>query len=689
MINEPDITSFINLVNEARATTPRYATLDEAAAALGLQSNAGQRMPPQSSDIWERIRDQITGENGRAIGELRSLSRALFRRAWFSPNMGVYSDTIRRLLFGASADWRFRDFSDRTSWIVVIWLLECLELVPNAHCDTNSLIGMERDVAVASAVRRLQDRGYRFRHEGERIEFEDGELERCCNELHSLFEKANGKRVILSLFRHLLVKNAFRRGRFLVGRISRPVHAFNANPAIPFGYLINVSFRHLHAEKPTANPQRIVEEILRLATDIVSAVDIETYSLYVHLFATHDSLPKYVQEIILADHMLTFRQIVPVHALEIMRGVFRWVDHTAMREQVGWDMSDALKLAEHILTSAPPNAASVTVTHDGLRKSGFSSRTLNQMLPYFAHDSREVNRDYLTPLDAMKADAGFKPLVTQPGGQYFGAAPSLCSIGFYEAMAVAVRSVFKRTDENIGNAIESMVEAAFTTRGIRPSVVSRKYAMASVTGECDIVLETEKTIVLIELKKKSMTRQAQSGDALKGFLDIFGGVLNTQAQLGQHELQLRELGYIEFVDKSRIDLKGRDIERLAVTLLDWGGTQDRAVLRQIAQLLVAATVDSNRADPSQLEDLADANATLRKLADQSTRLMALGTDTRELYANWWFMSVPQLLFLLTDARDADGFCANLRKVKFITTGVLDLYQEFISMTELHAETART
>jgi hypothetical protein len=266
----------------------------------------------------------------------------------------------------------------------------------------------------------------------------------------------------------------------------------------------------------------------------------------------------------------------------------------------------------------------------------------------------------------------------------------MSSIGFYEAIASGVRAAHgAQSDQKIGDAIESTLADAFQQNGIAPSVVSRKYDMFGTHGECDLVIETGATILLIELKKKSMTRASQAGDSFKSFADLFGGVLDTQSQLGQHELLLLEHGHIEFLDGSRLELAGRSIERLAVTLMDWGGTQDRMILRTVANTLMGSSVALEGASASQADLLLKANDTLKELARQQNQLHQYYQEIANWqFSNWWFLSVPQILYVLGEVSSAEQFYDRLRKVKSMTSGSLDFYQEYELFHTLAAKAAR-
>jgi hypothetical protein len=658
MITEKDIAAFIRCVNEAKKVQP-------------LQPNSESQQ-----EIWTRIHETICIPDGRPAGDMRALGRTLFRRAQFEPELGVYVAPARHLMHGTSNGEKLRDFSEVNKWREVIRYLDLLQQLPGHKFDPSSTLGMERELAVTGAIARLNGEGYRFAAKDERINFEEGELERCASDIFDSFREVDGFRISYLLLKHLQANKRFKHGRYLTGRISRPMTERNPQPAPPLGYLLNLAAANLSTERVKGFSEESTRKILQKANDIVAALDVETYSTYAHMATSHDRLPIYLQEILIADHVLAFRQIHPADAIEMMIGLFGWVDNEAMRSKLGWAIDDLQVLMQWLFEYVPVDTINATLSRDTFAKAKIPEDRLGKLLADISHDPSTVNMAYRTPLDATKADASMKPLFSTNDRRYFLFSPSLSSIGFYEVAAMKLRSAFgSGVDQYIGNSIEPMVAGMFRTRGIEPSVVSRSYDMCGTAGECDIVIEADQAVILIELKKKSMTRAALAGDSYSGFVDLFGGVLSAQEQLGQHEVLLQEFGHIRFVDGSQIDLGGRRIERLAVTLLDWGGTQDGMVLRAIVPTLIGASLNYPAATPKQSDQLAKLNSTLATLGTQHNKLLTLGCEPRDLLTNWWFMSVPQLMALMNGVHDANGFYGALRRIGSVTTGSLDFYQE--------------
>ncbi|WP_157645529.1 hypothetical protein [Burkholderia ubonensis] len=655
MITDRDIEAFIECVDKASQSP--------------LELNG-----ETSADIQARVHATVCpGE--RSMNDMHVLGRTIFRRAQLQPRLRVYAAYARHLTHFTSSEKTFCDFSEIDRWCEAIQYLDLLQRQPGYLFDPDRTVGMERDIAVTSAIARLQQEGYRFSLKYERIEFVEGELDRCAQDLFDDFRKVDGFRISYLLLRHLQKNNRFKGGRYLTGRISRPLAEANPKPAPPLGYLLNLAAANLSVERVQNCTDEAVQKIFTKAADIVAALDVETYNPYAHMYSSHDRLPINLREMFIADHALSFRQIRPTDALEIMNGLFDWVDNDIVRSKMGWSLDDLFTLMRWIFVCVSPEAINATLSRKSLGRSGIPEDRLRKLLEDISHNPSGINREYRAP-DATKANMSTKPLIVTSDGRYFLFSLSISAIGFYEVAASTLRSVFgSRADQYIGDAIEPFVARMFGRRRIEPSVQSKKYSMHGVRGECDLIVETDRAILLIELKKKSMTRAAQAGDSYSGFFDLFGGVLSAQEQLGQHELVLRRYGYLEFEDGAQVRLKNRGVERLAVTLLDWGGTQDSMVLRGIAPVLIGSSLNYPNATEDQIKQLAKVNRTLSALGTQQAELLELGVEPRDLHTNWSFMSVPQLMALLNGVHNADSFYTALRSVRSVHTGSLDFYQE--------------
>lgn len=671
-ITNDDISLFITLVDEARGYSETIEEFPENHAAP--QSVGSQNIPVSERDVlYREIHSIIVRTDDEPGPNLRQLQAALTKRAVLESNLSSYRDIVSRLRHGTSTDKRFLDFTDHDAWIRAIKLINKLpDFEPK-------LLGWERELAVATAVKRLRERGYKIDPHGDGFKYQKGELERACSEVHRYAGEIGGYKLLLGLLEYIKANFQMVQGRYLIARPSRPISGGISIPSFPFGYLLQVAFRHLRSPGDSRRNLSTVQALEKLAIDIVASLDIEHYYVLTPMFQSTETISQFLQEIIIGEHVLTFRQIAPKDVVSICRGVFSWIDGDLMRRELGWGPLEAYLLAEHTLIRARPEAINETFTRHVLSTSGLSEQTLEDMRPCFAHEPEEINVEYVTPLDAKKANALSKPFIALADGSLMLPSPPISAIGFYEVIASGARAVFgEDADRKTGKAMEQMLSDAFDSRGIIPSVTSKKYKTERGGQlECDLVVECKNAVILIELKKKALRAESYSGNALYASLDLCLSALALQKQLGRHELRLREHGKIEFVDGTVVELKERRIERIAVSLLDWGGTQDRFVLQRIAGNLVGATLNASELSEEQIKDLESANKTLKTLHEQRAKLESLGIDAAGQFWNWWFLSVPQLLFVLHNIEGPDEFHADLNSVRGLYSGSMDFYRDLV------------
>lgn len=670
-ISNAEISLFIKLVDEVRGHSDKIAgnpteTTDPSSVIASQNSSVSE-----SNALYQQIHAIILRTDDEQGPNIHQLQAALTKRSILDPSISPYRSIVFRLGYGTPTDKRVLDLSDHDAWIAAIKLLDKLP-------DLNpKLLGWERDIAVATAVKNLRDRGYKIDPHEAGLQYQPGELDRACAEVHRLASEIGGYNLLVGLFGYLKKTVQMEQGRYLIARPSRSPTGGSKTPSFPFGYLLQVAFKHLRSTANSKTDLALANELEKLATDIVASLDVEHYYILTPMFQTAETIPEFLQEISVGEHVLTIRQITPADALAICRGVFSWIDEELMRRTLGWGPKDACLLAEHTLLRTPPEAVNETFTRHALISSGLREQTLEAMRPYFAHKPTDINVEYVTPLNANKANALLKPFVALPDGSLMLPSPPVSATGFYEAIATGARAVFgNEADSKIGKSMERLLSDAFESRGIVPSVTSKKYKIEQGSNpECDLVVECESAVILIELKKKSLKAESYSGNPLSASLDLCLSALALQKQLGRHELRLREHGRIEFLDGTIVELKERRVERIAVSLFDWGGTQDRFVLQRIAENLVGATLSASGLSEEQAKHIAEANKTLDRLQTQMLRLRNLGVEDTEQIGSWWFLSVPQLLFLLHNVKGPDAFYADLRLVRSVYSGHMDFYKD--------------
>jgi Holliday junction resolvase-like predicted endonuclease len=244
-------------------------------------------------------------------------------------------------------------------------------------------------------------------------------------------------------------------------------------------------------------------------------------------------------------------------------------------------------------------------------------------------------------------------------------------------MAV-LRASEKDFDGRLGSPIEAFLREELLAHGI-PSFTGT-YVIDNEDGECDIVVETDKVVIFLEIKKKPLTRRAQAGSDAHVLLDLANSLLAAQVQAGWHEARLIKQGFIELShagSKTRLELNGRGVERIAVSLMQFGGFQDRVLLKQFLEATMSASFGVN--DFAMQKAFVKFNALLDELRRQLKVLHPGETDMDRPFFHCWFLSLPQLLVLLDGVQDAEEFREALWKTRHLVTGSADFYYDIAYM----------
>lgn len=575
----------------------------------------------------------------------------------------------------------FLSFNYTAEWQNALLDVNDLILIQPPFADLYTTAGLERFrprlVKPAQKVAWLKNNGY------SNIPVVNGKFDISTEDLMSLVDSIeqdilkygglNLSRQIFSGFSRIYDQ---RQDRYHLGRRCNTTGK-GIEPRIPMGYILNLCIKPNNFIEG-GNNQRDLDKITEKTIALACLYDVQPYSTFELEFKIHDNLIEFLTEISIFDSLFTFKQLRPTDVCKMIRGIFDWVDETRMRDNLGWTLDQGIKVIEVILQLVVPPDRAVSFTEASLFAEipEIPGATVKLILDALTHLSPKPNNDFIIPHDIKKADAQFKPLV-RSGETYFLIDTSWSGIGFYEAIAMALRSFMeKEVQENIGPAAESFLKSELTRKGV--TYKSGEYS--NKKGECDIVIETTETIIFIEVKNKPLTRKAQGGSDVDILVDVSCSLIDSQIQLGNHEILIRKNGFLELKDSGgnnhRIELKGRAIERISLTVLDYGGLNDRRVLSQVLALALSAQFNATGVHNEKLDEL---NEKCSQLQSQAIELNEMGAWHKIPYFNCWFLSIPQFLILLDYVKSNEDFKRELFSTKFVTFGSLDFYHDFAAM----------
>jgi Holliday junction resolvase-like predicted endonuclease len=497
------------------------------------------------------------------------------------------------------------------------------------------------------------------RVENDRLHLDPNQFNRLCTDIDADIRIIGGGIVLFQMFGYLKDTNQYEFERYIPGRVfgTRP-----RLPSLPVGYLLNLGVKHLD-KAPLFNHEvagPIWKRIAERARDFCALFDVEPYHNIENIVLPPRELPAYLGSVALFDHLFAFHQWRPSEAINLIAAILDFVDPERLLGLVGWTLNDALKLTEFALTKASVRDM-YCITDEDIIADGIDVARWHRMRPHFVHGLGMANRSYLAPRDANKSDFCFKPFIEIHNKQLLLISSSICALAFFEAITRAARDAgYPELDNQMGRALERVAANAFRAHGITPTVHgNKKYKMLDPStgkkqeGECDLVVGTLQRIVFVELKKQPHRHVSSTGNALANLIDLSASLFHAQHQLARHERILLHSNHLLFENGYRLDYGRRGIERMAITLLDYGGLQDKYLLKQLFAALVGADIKADGIDTDTAKKLSKLNKYMKQLLSEAKALEKLGQSDKLLFLNCWFLSMPQLLLLLDGVTNAD------------------------------------
>lgn len=520
----------------------------------------------------------------------------------------------------------------------------------------------------AEAAKRLRARGFRIDVYASDIRMEpSGEAQ-----LYSLLlsEAANRGGSWLFQMLKVILENSWR-PEFQRYVINLNVHTspHKTEPSRPFGYLYNVATKITSLGTEPSSPLLPDEDYLQLATDICALHAVEPYNPYQVALPSGGHLIDLLSDLAKLQFSFTLPQIDQRDVSRTLRGAFSWIE-TDAEARLGWNLDDAIALSEAVIEALPDKGA--------VR---FAKSSLRGMLPHvggeqfealwrtFVHRPATVNACFCNPMAASTADAYFKPFIGLADGAVIGLS-SVSAAGWYEAIVAALREAgVSNIEEQIGYAFESFVRECLAPYG---TVYAGKFASNHGKGDVDAAIATDSTIILFELKRKSLTRLAQSGDVVKVLLDLIRSVVKAQAQLAKVEYVLRSDGQID-LGSQVLELRERKVKRIVLSWHDYGVFHDHGFLMNFLAKLAGATL--TLPDTSKDDAISSINRGLSELADWTAKLNSLSAEGRR-FENCFFYAIGHLLAMMRTSATDKTLCQHLTFNERLMNVGLDFYVEY-------------
>ena len=566
--------------------------------------------------------------------------------------------------------------------------------------DTDIIRFERRDVNCFAAAKRLKvDYPGVEVTEGD-VQLSDEVAQQVFNSVEGRIRYFGGREFLACLFKGLRLETKYddTLERFILIRDLN----FDGSQAsqIPWGFLINLAVKNINSPSNiTSGYSEHLGGIIELTKDFFAAIDVQPYSIWEYAFLSGEKLRDGLREIALYDTCFALPQLRWRDAEFVTLNLFVWLSEEEQRKNLGISVKGLLTIYNFIIekyneSDKRPFLFNLDSLLEELREAqslALSAQERSTVESLLVHGEEGANSRFGSLNDLREVNLGFRPLVRYRKPSVFLMHPSVNSLALYE-------SVFERIcnagipafDQRMGTAFEDAVLNLFSDHGIQ--AISGTYVDGS--GEVDILVESDKSIHLIEAKKKSLTRKARAGEDVYLFIDVFLSFIASQIQLFRHELRFRKEGFLDLNLKSggthRVEFLGREINKISLSLHDYEGLQYRLFTTQCLPRIIERNwvlgTPENDGDrsPSDYLDLVRRFGKINILSEKLRGFVKeiIETGVKVPFFNSWFLSFGHVSMFLDGVKDSEGFSENMKKMKHLIASTWNTYADHLAMRRI-------
>lgn len=561
---------------------------------------------------------------------------------------------------------------------------DCWQDVIEACCEemplpqTDWLKEYDKEHRLAAAAKTLRKFGLKIKIEDCDYVTENDDI--VYDALINWIREAGGRRFLSMLLSQMEYLEP--EGRFLTDMNGNMPNPKDVTIVKPYNYLVNLALANINADGGSySEAAKAFRKAIGLATDYCFLkYPVQNFgNVWEDLFHRDRDTVEFFRDLVykesifgLTQHSVWFTRMFCERVLMYMRDTGRVLEN-------GYTFDEYERLMNYVLSVADALKC-VELRKDKLNELGIGA--IEQLINDVATGGDILNNGFRTPLDEEKENAANKPLI-KANGKIYALPVTIGSWGWFEALMMVVRNQEKEDnqkdiDKEVGKLIEIFINEKLAEKGI--THCSGTY-LPPEEGEADLVVEATKGIMLFEMKKKSLTRKAKSGDEFRIVADLLESLIDSQAQCFRTSHLLIEKGYVKLVDengkKTNVEKHNRTAECISVSLGAFGPLQDRMLIKSIMDEMcnkpLVAEYDGD--DKQTIKDVKKFNKDMQKWMSFLNEERVNGDSNKNPFFNSWFLDLEQLMLIVQESNSNDELLARLRETKYVTMGSYNFYRE--------------
>ncbi|MBY4887651.1 hypothetical protein K5Y32_06865 [Pantoea sp. DY-15] len=455
-------------------------------------------------------------------------------------------------------------------------------------------------------------------------------------------------------------------------------------PEYPWGYIIALGAKHSN-NIGDAGPSTLSScfmDFVNFMRTLVSCFEIQPYSVWESIHVSPEDFIQFLQDNVQYDNLISFFQIKQSYALEIME--FISDKHDMSLTSYGLKLRTIFDVAKALMNLSDPLSIKVITTEDIRSISQSSKKNINIALEKIFQTSE--NQGLAFPPSSEDIEHVLKPVTNFKNSKVILPSGITCLAAINSAIVQISKpdGVFINTsDSKIGPYLEAFLSSRFKKSGIKVFSGDFRSADGKINGDCDLVISSPRFFYIFELKKKSLTRKAMAGHDYALIKDLGDSVIRSQAQCAKIEYVLTHDNQLTLKKnniKEIITYSGKPIQKISVSLNDFGALQDKIVFSTILKLAVQTNFSSS--DPSIDSNLIKWREHLKNFISYRELTAKIKDHDDNQFMDNTFMSLPQLMTILDDCTNIQDFDERFQTTRAMTYSTRDFYKEYMQISKL-------
>ncbi len=548
---------------------------------------------------------------------------------------------------------RYIELSSTDNWTAAIRL--ALKSIKTDSVSGYSSASMGREGNVGNACRFLRNRGYPVKIDAFGCQIDEDTTRRITCRIDTLVRIVGGEQCFIELFRILQEQERYHDGFWLFGdRVPSAVGC--KTPTLPYAWLARLALQNLSKKSSARKPDVAWKNLTDLATHFAACCNFERYNQFEGIDLQSGDLGLLFARSAGWQQLFMLKQ-VPKDALYLITRALNEKLSAADRGCLKVDIVGLSAELKSLVAYCPEKSISLMLQSDAMRA-----------WPILWSESMQVSaqKRFSNPFDPNALSHEDRLLFECDGNKVLMlpralAAAAACNFLFG---LIWKRLENKRARVVVGAVFERVIELACASKAtsVFPDI---KYTVGKTGYQIDLAVMSNEHVSFFEVKAKSLTKPARSGDTIAFLTDYADSYLSLLKQLVRDERHFRA-----GVDMSPLTVnspKNFRVTKVAVSPLSYGPVGDRMLANGIVGSLSQTKllpVNPNPDNEKKLTELSDIAREILFHINEFTEQKDNSIDLHSYMIDVFWLDIGELIYMLGRANSVTDALAPLRHITF-------------------------